>query len=205
MKNKLIMFAKAPIRGFAKTRLIPHLGLDNTAYLAKNLILHNLNTLNSCDFIDSVELIVTSNNLFFDWSELINNPKVRITQQCDGSLGDRLIHAAQQFYDNNTKLLIIGTDCIEIDKHILLDAFNTLDNFDTVICPAYDGGFTLLGLKKFDPHIFKNIMWSTEKVANQTMDNILELGYSLKQLKTLHDIDDISDLVRIPSSFYIKE
>ncbi len=79
------------------------------------------------------------------------------------------------------KIVIMGTDCYELDSQMILNAFNQLENAEIVIGPATDGGYYLLGMKKLHEEIFENIDWSTAKVLNQTISfcNIKSFPFSL--------------------------
>ena len=54
----------------------------------------------------------------------------------------------------------------------------------------------MIGLKKADPALFKNVAWSTEGVLRSTMENADKLEWKAKLLPELFDIDDIEDLKR---------
>jgi glycosyltransferase A (GT-A) superfamily protein (DUF2064 family) len=89
--------------------------------------------------------------------------------------------------------LIIGTDCPELTPEIIEKAFDELEQSEVVIGPAKDGGYYLLGMKRFNPGLFKNIKWSSAEVLNST-ENFLrskEIKYSL--LPLLSDVDYLED------------
>jgi len=69
-----------------------------------------------------------------------------------------------------------------------------LDQNIAVLGPAFDGGYYLLGLNSLIPDLFFNKEWSSERVAEQTMDDFVRLGISFDLLEELNDIDDASDL-----------
>ncbi|HQT80946.1 MAG: hypothetical protein B7Z60_02050 [Ferrovum sp. 37-45-19] len=198
MKNKLVIFAKAPISGITKTRLIPSLGEEKTTQLAARLLQHNIDIASQCWFIDTVELVVEPAFKEEDWI-LINVPDFfLIRNQTKGDLGERITNYFKDETCKNTKFILIGTDCVEIDVLILKQAFNQLDKCDLVMHPAFDGGYTLIGFKQFHSKIFSKIDWSTNVVAFQTITHALELGYAVEVLKMLHDIDEYHDLKYLP-------
>ncbi|MCY1551679.1 transferase 1, rSAM/selenodomain-associated [compost metagenome] len=65
--------------------------------------------------------------------------------------------------------------------------------------PAFDGGYVLLGLNRFDASLFAGIAWSTATVAQETRRRVEQLGWSLQTLPTLHDIDEPADLRWLPA------
>jgi uncharacterized protein len=91
-------------------------------------------------------------------------------------------------------VILIGTDCPDLDRNHLRNAAAALDEYDVVIHPAIDGGYVLLGLARFDPSLFSNIPWSSEAVANETLGRIARLGWSLLVGVPLRDIDEPADL-----------
>ena len=95
-------------------------------------------------------------------------------------------------------MIIIGTDCPEIDKVYLEQAFSALDNVDAVIGPAVDGGYVLLGLKRYSPELFTNFLWGSNSVFSQTCKVLNNLSWSYKELDIMHDIDRPEDLLRHP-------
>jgi glycosyltransferase A (GT-A) superfamily protein (DUF2064 family) len=71
---------------------------------------------------------------------------------------------------------------------------------DVVLGPAEDGGYYLLGMKESIPEIFDDITWSTSQVLGQTINKIKTMGLKFSLLKTLRDIDTISDFNNDPLS-----
>ncbi|EWS63201.1 transferase 1, rSAM/selenodomain-associated [Hydrogenophaga sp. T4] len=72
---------------------------------------------------------------------------------------------------------------------------------DAVMIPATDGGYVLLGLRRFDVSLFLDIAWSTEHVAAATRDRLSALGWSLNEKAPLHDIDEPYDLRWLPTDW----
>jgi glycosyltransferase A (GT-A) superfamily protein (DUF2064 family) len=69
-----------------------------------------------------------------------------------------------------------------------------LRDHDAVIHPTKDGGYALLGLRRFDPSLFSGIGWSGPEVAADTMSRIEALGWSMRAGETLRDVDEPADL-----------
>jgi rSAM/selenodomain-associated transferase 1 len=124
---------------------------------------------------------------------------VRLAAQGEGDLGERLARAVGRVIGEGDRILLVGTDCPELDRTRLRAAAEALEAHDAVIHPALDGGYALLGLRRFDATLFTGIAWSTDKVASQTVARIDALGWSLQVLDTLHDIDEPADLFPSPS------
>jgi glycosyltransferase A (GT-A) superfamily protein (DUF2064 family) len=73
-----------------------------------------------------------------------------------------------------------------------------LEECDAFVHPTEDGGYALLGLRRFDPSLFGGIAWSTDRVAAATIARIEALGWSLRVGETLRDVDEPADLARHP-------
>lgn len=91
------------------------------------------------------------------------------------------------------KVAIIGSDCFELTKAIIEEAFALLKNKDVVIGPAKDGGYYLLGMKKLIEPVFENKQWSTESVFNETINDLTENSFSFASLPVLTDVDTEED------------
>lgn len=197
-KTRLIIFAKAPIPGFAKTRLIPALGEAGAAQLAQKLLFNTVENGLAANF-DITELCATPSPEHSIWKELAIANHITWTAQGDGDLGERLARASKRAIDRGESVLLIGTDCPQLTPIILQQAAAALLKTKAVIIPATDGGYTLLGLTEFHPSIFEGIAWSTESVFINTVQRLQKLQWQVTVMEHLHDIDEPSDLCMLPS------
>lgn len=185
--TRIVIFAKEPVPGRVKTRLIPALGPDGAARLAAQMLSDTVNEALATGW--EVELRGEPDPA--DWYE---GPPVRLRAQGEGGLGARLEQATRQTLDETSAILLIGTDCPELDRSRLAAAAAALGPYDAVIHPAEDGGYALLGLKRFSPTLFDEIPWSTAAVFDETRARVEALGWSLHVGDTLRDIDEPEDL-----------
>lgn len=197
---RIIIFAKAPIAGLAKTRLSPVLGAEGAAMLARKLLSHCV-TEALASKVGTVELCVAPDIKHPIWRELSIPAEVDWSDQNKGDLGERLARAAQQATCSNEAVLLIGTDCPGLTAAKLREAASALTQHDACLVPAYDGGYVLLGLRRHLPSLFTEIPWSTDSVAEITRQRILTKGWRLKELSTLHDIDEPQDVQWLPSGW----
>jgi rSAM/selenodomain-associated transferase 1 len=102
------------------------------------------------------------------------------------------------------QVLVIGTDCYELQTKVLEEAFQALDQNDMVIGPAKDGGYYLLGLTQQVPELFNGISWSTSQVKTQTMEIAASLGIGVYELPVLSDVDRYEDLGELASLLGVK-
>ncbi len=190
MNNALLIFVKNLIDGQVKTRLAATLGNKTAINIYKKLLRH---THSVTQKIDAEKIVFYADFIEEDvWNK--EEFKKEIQQGID--LGNRMKNAfINAFESGYEKVIIIGTDCPEINKTILKNAFMKLNNLDVVIGPATDGGYYLLGMKKLYSCLFQNMKWSTDAVLNDTIDlcNKHQLTYFL--LPELTDVDEEKDLI----------
>jgi rSAM/selenodomain-associated transferase 1 len=199
-KSRIIIFAKAPLPGLAKTRLIPALGAEGAARLARRMLDHSLYEALAAG-ADAVELCMTPHPKDKAWLGIEPPPPVMLSDQGDGILGERLARASERALSTSDRVVLIGTDCPTLDAAILRDAIEALQTRDAVMVPAMDGGYVLLGFKRFDPGLFEGIAWSTSSVAEATRQKIAELSWRLREFTALRDIDEPEDLQYLPEGW----
>ena len=107
----VIIFAKAPMAGFVKTRLIPALGAEGAAKLARHMLDHTLQqALAACP--QSVELCMSPAPSDLTWQSVTLPQAVKRSHQGDGDLGARMSRAtAHALTQQLCPVLVIGTDC----------------------------------------------------------------------------------------------
>ncbi|MBL0037356.1 MAG: TIGR04282 family arsenosugar biosynthesis glycosyltransferase [Nitrosomonadales bacterium] len=191
--TRIIIFAKAPLPGFAKTRLIPALGAEGAAKLAQQMLINTLHEALAAG-IGTVELCGTPKIDDVAWQGIKLPLGIEITDQGEGDLGARLARASERVIENAEAVLLIGTDCVEMSATLLREAAQSLHEHDAVIHCTADGGYALLGLKRYSAVLFSEMPWSTDAVARTTIARIGQLGWSLHVGQMLHDVDAPQDL-----------
>lgn len=191
---RIVIFAKAPVAGLAKTRLIPALGAQGAARLAASMLTHAVDQALASG-VGPVELCMTPEPQDPRWSGLVSrSASLSLSDQGQGDLGERMARAARRTLQAGQPVLLMGTDCPDLTAERIRSASESLQASDTVVVPAFDGGYVLLGLKRFDDRLFCDIAWSTSSVAAVTRSRIEQLGWSLATMPALHDIDEPDDL-----------
>jgi len=183
----ILVFARAPVPGEAKTRLVPRLGEWRAARLQARLTLHALRTARLSD--DTVELHGTRRHSFF------RSLNVAFRLQRGRDLGERMYHA---FAKARRPAILIGTDCPMLTPADLRRAARWLRaGCDAVLAPAEDGGYALIGLRRVKKELFENIAWGGSEVYAQTLRKLA--GYRWRALRTVWDVDRPADLNRLSS------
>jgi len=217
-RQHLIVFAKAPQAGFAKTRLIPALGAQGAADLATQLFLHTIATASSLDSskVQNLELCcfkshnndrvhndrVHNDGFFETWLAHQASPnRWRLTEQVGANLGARMHHALSNALTQSDRAIVIGTDSPALTAATIEQAFKALGDHDAVFVPAFDGGYALVGLRAPTDAIFNEMRWSTGDVMSVTRHRLKALDKSWLELPTIHDIDEPADLNQLPAGW----
>jgi rSAM/selenodomain-associated transferase 1 len=197
----LIVFAKAPVAGQAKTRLAPALGADGAAALAERLLEHTVAAGMAAGFAD-VELCAAPDASHPVFARLAaQHAGLQLTEQGDGDLGARMHRALARRLAARQRVLLIGTDAPALDAHMLRDAAQALAGCDAVFVPALDGGYALVGLAAPQPALFTGMVWSTAGVMAQTRARARRAGLRWAELPAVADIDEPADLVHLPAGW----
>ena len=188
--NHLIIFVKNPELGKVKTRLARTIGDEKALYIYKLLLEQTF----------QVTLPVLAEKKLY-YSEFVQNMDQfndlvyeKHIQKGDG-LGDKMYNAMKHsFGEWAGKVVLIGSDCFELNSGIIEEAFKALEESDYVLGPAKDGGYYLIGMKALNLEIFQNKEWSTENVFLDTLLDIKNQEKSHYLLPTLSDVDTEEDL-----------
>jgi rSAM/selenodomain-associated transferase 1 len=196
----LIVFAKAPVAGLAKTRLIPALGAEGAAALAHRLLEHAVAAAASAG-LGAVELCTTPTPDHPAFQQLAARYGLALTEQGGGDLGDRMNRALNRTLTRGlaagARALLIGTDAPALDAAMLRAAAQELDDHDAVFVPALDGGYALVGLNRPAPGLFAGMAWSTASVMAATRERARAAGLRWVELPPVADIDVADDLVHL--------
>lgn len=197
---RIVIFAKAPLPGLAKTRLIPSLGRDGAADLAEHMLRHTIDQAKRAN-LGPVELCVAPDPTDPVWAQLALPSFLFFSAQGQGDLGERLARASQRITNKGETILLIGTDCPALTADKLRKADQALERYDSCLIPVSDGGYALLGMREHLAELFYNMPWSTDRVAELTRRRIQDKGWTLAELASLNDIDEPEDLQWLPSTW----
>jgi rSAM/selenodomain-associated transferase 1 len=198
---RILVFAKAPVPGHSKTRLIPALGKQGAADLHAKLVIHTLKTATGADLCP-VELWCADSMEHPFFLECATRFSISLEQQQGNNLGERMAHAFSETLKHASCALLIGTDCpalTVVDLQHALDRLTQGD--DCVLKPAEDGGYVLIGLKQPNQTLFQNIDWGSDRVMRQTRQQLESQEQRWHELETTRDLDRPEDLDRLAGIF----
>lgn len=186
----LVIFVRNPISGQVKTRLAKDIGDERALAIYLQLLQHTLEITRGLSFRKFIYYADEVSDY-----DLWSVPGYTKRKQNGNDLGERMLHSFKELFDQGfTRIIIIGSDCLQLKTETLEKAVALLESNAAVIGPASDGGYYLLGLTKFYPDLFIDKPWSTDKVFAKTIADFNEQGISFALLEELSDIDDITDL-----------
>jgi rSAM/selenodomain-associated transferase 1 len=216
--KRLALFARRPVPGQVKTRLVPAL----TAPLACRL--------HAAMLADALALLAAApaDERWLYWADgeldaelgaagaaaagsagigaatrddsgvaIVTVPTgVAERSQAGADLGERLERAFEELLAGGAHAAVFGSDCPWLGVDHITQAFDALERADVVVGPASDGGYTLIGLRAPQPELFRGIEWGTPRVLEQTLERANASGLAIERLDTLDDLDTAEDLVR---------
>ena len=202
----LQIFAKAPVAGQCKTRLIPALGAQGAAQLHERLVRHQLTT--AQQWRHTARAMCSTARIELWCAPDVHHPffaactqqfGVTLRTQTGPDLGARMWLALCGALARGARPVLTGTDCPWLNADDINAAFAALDNADAVYAPVHDGGYVLTGLARAVPELFANIAWGTSRVmaATSAAAQHTRRPTRLAQLRTLHDVDTPADLARL--------
>ncbi len=193
----VIVFAKAPVPGEVKTRLIPRLGARGAASLHAALVERALETARAAR-VGPVELCCAPDASHPFFVACAKRFGVAVTAQTAGDLGARMHAVFERVVPDSGSALLIGSDCPALAPEQLREAAAALQGgHDAVLGPAEDGGYVLVGLARTSPEVFDGIAWGGSDVMRDTCARLGALGWRWHELAELWDVDRPDDLVRL--------
>lgn len=188
-KNLLIVFVKNLVPGKVKSRLALTTGYNSAVEIYADLMhkIHDMAVDLPCDkqvaYSDSIEINDIWETEIFDK-----------TVQQGTSIGTRMYKAfSNAFEAGYENVILIGSDIINLNSDIIIEAFSKIQQSDLVLGPATDGGYYLIGLKSPVKQLFENKDWSTNKVFIQTLKDCIDLDMNVELVPELPDLDKIKD------------
>jgi rSAM/selenodomain-associated transferase 1 len=183
----VVLFVRAPVPGWVKTRLAVGLGEEGACHLYQAMV---------ADILGNIKATGLPIYLFHDDREGCTLPQSwldassRVRPQRGGSIGARM---AAAFTDCFAEKI----DIPDLDARIIVAAREALSAHDAALAPAVDGGYGLIALKRqqYRPELFTDIPWSTGQVLSATLQRFAACRLNVALLPVLRDIDTLADLL----------
>lgn len=190
--NSLGIIFRSPA-GKVKKRLAFEIGPERALAVYREMLLKTIKKVLSLNDLD----IYGFYDGEFPEALALRYKKLVLINQQGKDLGEKMYNAVTYLYENHyNKIVLIGADSPDLPVEYISEAFSRLDSSDVVIGPSEDGGYYLIGMKRPEDYLFKDIPWGSPRVLEGTI-NILKkqkIPYSL--LPEWYDIDNLETLNR---------
>jgi len=185
------VFAKPPLPGLVKTRLLIDIGAAKATRVYRYCLEYTLEVARHSGLEYTVYLSQRYDEAPF------NDEQYRLQRGED--LGARMYNALQDMLAEGLEAaIIIGSDCLDLGANQLQQAAQALASHELVLIPAADGGFALIGCREANPELFRSVRWGSGDVLEQTLANARRLDYRVSLLETVRDVDTLQDLEQYP-------
>jgi rSAM/selenodomain-associated transferase 1 len=181
----LLVIAKDPLPGRAKTRLTPPCSPGQAARLAEAALLDTLDVVGRTPAQRKVLVLEGAPDRW-------QRDGIEVIPQRGNGLGERL---AAAFADVGGPALLVGMDTPQLTPELLADGLEALSgaHVDAVLGRALDGGYWCIGLRGAPPDVFTGVPMSTGATWGAQRRRMRELGLRVHEHRELRDVDTIED------------
>lgn len=200
MTATVLVMAKAPVAGRAKTRLAATTGDAVAADLAAAAL---LDTLAAVDATPGVRGLLALDG---DLASAARGPAIRealagwqVVPQRGGGFAERLVAAHADA--GAGPVVQVGMDTPQLTPALLLGALADLDGHDACLGPADDGGWWVFARR--DPAVavpLAGVAMSTPSTYDDTRAAIRAAGHRVAATAPLHDVDTVADADAVAGS-----
>ena len=197
---ELILFAKQPVPGEVKSRLLPDYSPERAAEIAAFLIRATVELAVSA-WPGDVTLYVSPDPEHPLFRNLAREFHIRLAPQAGGDLGAKMLSALREGVERNGCAAVMGCDVPHCGWDVLDQANDWLARGKNVLGPTEDGGYYFIGLQEARPELFENMPWGSNQVLPMTLARAEALGMEFDLLAKLRDIDTARDLWLIAQKY----
>ena len=186
------VMAKAPVAGRVKTRLTPPLRPEQAAALASAMLIDTWSV--AAALPGARALLARAGDADRFPAELAG---VDAVDQRGADLGARIESSIAAALERGGPALVIGSDLPGIAIAHLASAAGALATADAVLGPSADGGYYLIGARRWRPGLLDNLPWSSPETREATRARLQAAGWTVAGAPPFDDVDDLEDLVRL--------
>jgi rSAM/selenodomain-associated transferase 1 len=198
--DQLLIFARYPVDGRVKTRLVPPLATATATRLYRAFLLDAVERWSRAGDFGTIVCVADEDDLGAMRSLLdaeLPRHTVRVEAQRGPGLGERLAHAIERSLSGGARrVCAIGSDHPTLPSAMIVDAFERCDH-DVVIGPADDGGYWLIGMERAHGELFRDMPWSSPELYRTTIERCAQHGLGVRRLGRWYDVDTARDLERM--------
>mmetsp|Transcript_29177 Transcript_29177/g.48223 ORF Transcript_29177/g.48223 Transcript_29177/m.48223 type:complete len:292 (-) Transcript_29177:1058-1933(-) len=203
----IVVVAKCPLPGKSKTRLIPMLGEEGSAQLAKAMLSDVL-----CSLVHHEPLHRICKILYYApgtedgrqhmqalLKELAIADSIQLIPMLHGDLhardlGNQLQNALTEAKKlTSGPVMFLGMDSPELPLDEVQEAFSFADH--ATLCPSQDGGYGMLTVPNLTPPtVFENVLWSHPLTAVSQLKVLSDAHIPIRMGRIMHDMDEPEDV-----------
>lgn len=189
----LMIFAKQPLPGQAKTRLLPDYTPEQAAAIAEVLIRETVGLAVS-SWPGEIYLCGAPDVDHPLFAELARDFRLQLLDQSGTDLGARMLAALRLGIERHGAAAVLGSDVPHCRWDMLDEANAHLAHGRNVLGPTEDGGYYLIGLQQPHESLFARMPWGGATVLEETLARAAAIGLEFEVLSRLRDIDTAADL-----------
>jgi rSAM/selenodomain-associated transferase 1 len=199
MTVAVAIMCKTPEAGLSKTRLSPPLSPAECADISACFISDLAGTINQLTGDGVVGCAVYTPIGSESRLSALLPQGFELTPQVDGDFGERLRRGVIDLLAKGHEgVILVNSDSPTLPLSILRDAVAAVRQAGradrVVLSPAFDGGYTLIGLARLHPRLFQDVPWSTSTVYETTLERASEIGLPVVNVPGWYDVDDATSL-----------
>lgn len=188
----VIVFAKVPEAGTAKSRIAAHSSLSRSMNIYLELLSATARTLRGRDYHVAYTGTPEPGSLVHVFADARG-----FMAQPEGDLGRRMRHCVESIITpRSTGAICVGCDTPSMTPDDLDSAARLLSSNDVVLGPALDGGYYLAACRPEAVVIFDAIGWSTPDLLDETLSIARHAALRVSLLERRADIDTLDDYHR---------
>lgn len=192
--SRLLVFAKAPLLGKVKTRLIPMLGEQGAFDFHVASIRFALEQRAAMQLSPVVLYLKGQAPSWL--TKLCQRLSIDVVQQQGADLGERMLHAATEQLSQARHVVLTGTDCLTLTTDLLTQLYQSLEENDAAVIGAEDGGYVAFGLTQLSAALFTQFPFGNPQVYQKTVDAMQTHDWRYAELAKTWDVDRPEDIKR---------
>ncbi len=190
MRDAILIFAKAPVPGRVKTRLVPPLTAASAAQLYRALTDDVLETV--CSLRDRAAVELHTDVTTRAWSAYDVPHRLQRGDDLGARMWNALDDALSRGYE---QVLIAGSDAPTLPREHI--AALLASRADVTLGPACDGGYWGIACRRIDPRMFDGVPWSAPGTLERTAASVTAAALSVNFGPRWYDVDDAAGLERL--------
>lgn len=195
----VLVVAKAPVPGLAKTRLAAALGAAGAADVAAAALLDTLDAVAATPVAARVVALTgdvdATRSAAEIWDRLAD---FTVIPQRGNDFGERLANAHHDAGEAGYPVVQIGMDTPQVSATLLADCARRLVHTDAVLGPAPDGGWWLLGLRDVGcADCLRTVPMSRSDTGARTLRALADCGLAVELVAELPDVDVLDDIAAV--------